>query len=95
MLSYEGKKDNTFWSIIGNFPSLFDLVEQVNEYGSVRWYWDGTREGFIQSVKKELVVMRRSASYFKGKIVLLQKRGNTIVEEDSTNIPNKHKKTIQ
>ena len=73
VISYRGKDAVPFWSTTGNFPSLLNLGTQIREYGSVRLYWGGTRERFIQTVKKWLVSMRCSTSYFKRKMIMVQK----------------------
>ena len=57
----------------GNFVSLLNLREQIEFFGSVRLYWEGSRERFIQVVKAILVSMRRSVSYFVEKMTLIQK----------------------
>ena len=62
-----------FWSTTANFPSLLNLAEQVNNHGRLRWYWDGTRERYIQSVKKILKNLRKSPSYFTRKLEMMQK----------------------
>ena len=72
--SYQGKEKVPFWSTKGNYLSLLNLADQVEEFGSLRWYWDGTRERYIQTVKKDLVAMRRSTSYFNTKMIQIQKR---------------------
>ncbi|KAL7545464.1 hypothetical protein ACHAWF_008818, partial [Thalassiosira exigua] len=42
----------------GIFTSLLNLREQIAYHGDKRWYWEGTRERFIQAVKKMLSSMR-------------------------------------
>ena len=71
--SYQEKKQIPFWSTKENYLSLLNLAEQVAEFRSLRWYWDGTRERYIQTVKKDLVEMRRSTSYFHTKMIKIQK----------------------
>ena len=39
------------WAKKGNFVSLLNLCDQIEFYGSVRLYWEGSRERFIQVVK--------------------------------------------
>ena len=72
-LAYYGRGVTPFWASTGNFPSLLNINSQVSEFGPLRWYWEGTRERFIQTVKKVLVSMRRSASYFSKKLTIVQK----------------------
>ena len=66
-----------FWASTSNFPSLLNLAAQIKKYGPIRWYWEGTRERYIQTVKKVLVSMRKTTSYFVRKMVVMQKL-NTI-----------------
>jgi hypothetical protein len=56
-----------------NFLSLLNLPEQILNYGHLRLYWEGTRERFIQCVKKELKNHRKTTSYLEKKLSLLQK----------------------
>ena len=57
-----------------NFLSLLNLPEQILNYGHLRLYWEGTRERFIQRVKKELKNQRKTrTSYLEKKLCLLQK----------------------
>ena len=53
-LYYDGN-DEPFWSWKSNFVSLLNLASQIAEYGPIRWYWKGTQERYIQTVKKVLV----------------------------------------
>jgi len=71
--SYHDSECEPFWSTTGNFPSLLNLGEQIRKYGPIRWYWEGTRERFIQSVKRVLVSMRKTQLYFSRKLTVIQK----------------------
>ena len=71
--SYYDSNTIPFWASTGNFPSLLNLGEQIGQYGPLRWYWEGTRERFIQSVKKVLISMRKTDSYFARKMIIMQK----------------------
>ena len=62
-----------FWATTSNFPSLLNLAAQIKKYGPIRWYWEGTRERYIQTVKKVLVSMRKTTPYFVRKMIILQK----------------------
>ena len=73
-LYYHDDQD-PFWATTQNFPSLLNLAVQIEKYGPIRWYWEGTRERFIQTVKKVLVSMRKSTSYFVRKMIIMQKLG--------------------
>ena len=67
------KDEEPFWAKTSNFPSLLNLAAQILKYGPIRWYWEGTRERYIQTVKKVLISMRKTNSYFLRKMVLMQK----------------------
>ena len=53
------------WWKRGNFLSLLNLCDQIKSFGSIRWYWDGSRERFIQFVKPFMSNMRNTSSYLK------------------------------
>jgi len=57
-LFYDKDKD-PFWATTSNFPSLLNLAAQIAKYGPIRWYWEGTRQRYIQTVKKVLISMRK------------------------------------
>ena len=71
--SYYERGTDAFWANTGNFPSLLDLAAQIECMESLRWYWEGSNERFIQTVKTVLISMRKNASYFKKKLALIQK----------------------
>ena len=73
-LCLDRNTNTRFWGKSGNFPSLLNLETQVREYGSVRWYWDGLRERYIQMVKVELEAMRKTAKFFKSKLLKIHRR---------------------
>ena len=62
-----------FWANTSNFLSLLNLPSQIDRFGPIRWYLEGTRERFIQTVKKVLVSMRKTTSYFVRKLEIMQK----------------------
>ena len=62
-----------FWANTSNFPSLLNLPAQIKRFGRLRWYWEGTNERYIQTVKKALVSMRKNVSYFERKMEFMQK----------------------
>ena len=66
--SYWKDSVDPFWSTKGNYPTLLCLPFQQRRHGQVRWYWEGTSERFIQTLKKELVSMRRTPEYFGKKM---------------------------
>ncbi|KAL7524808.1 hypothetical protein ACHAWF_002243 [Thalassiosira exigua] len=71
--SYYTSATVPFLAAKGNFISLLNLHDQIARHGPLRWYWEGTRERYIQSVKKVLSSMRKTSSYFERKIVIMQK----------------------
>ena len=73
-LSYFCPSVKTFWANTGNFPTLLCLAEQRRRHGPIRWYWEETSERFIQQLKKVLVAMRRTPTYFAGKMRLMFRR---------------------
>ena len=70
---YYGDSAEAFWLGKGNFMGLLNLGEQIKEYGSLRWYWEGTHERFIQPVKSVLVSLRKGAEYLKKKMRLIHR----------------------
>ena len=71
--SYYNKEVKPFWSNTGNFPTLLCLAEQRRQHGPIRWYWEGTSERFIQKLKKVLTSMRKTTTYFRGKLGIMYK----------------------
>ncbi len=72
-VSYWTRNVEPFWATTGNYPSLLNLEEQIINRGCCRWWWEGTRERFIQTVKEVLVSLRTTSSYYSKKLVLVQK----------------------
>lgn len=56
-----------------NFPSSLNLSAQIKKNGPIRWYWEGTRERYIQNIKKESLSMRKITRYFIRKFEFMQK----------------------
>jgi hypothetical protein len=71
--SHYGLNQEAFIFAKSNFLSLLNLPEQIFQYGHLRLYWEGTRERFIQRVKKELKNHRKTTSYLETKMNFLQK----------------------
>ena len=92
--SYFQKDKTPFWANTGNFPTLLCLGKQVDRFGPVRLYWEGTREIYIQELKKHLVGMRRNPQYFAGKLSLMYRTNvmNWIREEMSRHNANSNDK---
>ena len=66
--AYIMNDDDAFWYTKGNFLSLLNLPQQIAKFGSIRMYWEGSRERSIQQIKPFLMNIRQTASYFKTKI---------------------------
>lgn len=69
----EGDKDDPFWLNKGNFISLLNIPDQIRRFGHIRLYWEGTRERFIQRVKKSLKSIRQTVTYLQKKLAHLNK----------------------
>ena len=53
------------WFAKGNFLSLLNLPDQINTFGHIRNYWEGSRERYIQLVKPFMKNNRSTASYLQ------------------------------
>ena len=62
-----------FWATTNSFSSLLNLPAQIKKYGLIRWYWEGTSERYIQTVKTVLVSMQKTTPYFVRKMEVMQK----------------------
>ena len=88
---YYGQNVEPFWVWKGSFMGLLNLGQQIQTYGNLRWYWEGTHEKFIQPVKTVLVLMREGTYYLEKKFKLIQKLnalhliGDTIREWEDNN----------
>ena len=66
-IGYYGRNSGEFWVNKGNFVSMLNLGEQIENFGPICWYWEGTHGRFIQTVKVVLVSLRKSTSYLEKK----------------------------
>ena len=57
-----------FWYKKSNFLSLLNLPMQIKKFGSIKNYWEGSRERSIQQIKPFLIKMRSSASFYRAKM---------------------------
>ena len=73
MNCFEYNENEPMWWSKSNFISLLNLPDQINFFGPLRFYWDGSRERFIQSVKPWLQHMRQSDSYLVCKLESIHK----------------------
>ena len=54
---------NFMWYNRGNFVSLLNLPNQIYEFGSLRYYQEGSRERFIQLVKPFMKNIKGTSSF--------------------------------
>ena len=62
---------DAMWYTKGNFLSLLNIPSQVSKFGSVRMYWEGSRERSIQQIKPFLINIRQTPSYFSKKLTYM------------------------
>ena len=84
--SYYDPGVEPFWAKTGNFPSLKNLPRQIQYFGPLRWYWEGTRERYIQQVKQVLVSMRKTTSYFEKKLIYLHTANTSMWIKESIEV---------
>ncbi len=89
--------DNTyreFWLAKANFISLLNLPKQIDRLGKLRWYWEGNRERFIQTIKSQVQALRQKYSYYESKLLFIT-RLNTFrwIDQDLFDY-DKEKKTV-
>ena len=56
------------WTSRGNFLSLLNLPLQQQYFGTVRNFWEGERERYIQQIKPLLINLRQSTSFLVTKL---------------------------
>ncbi len=57
-----------FWLSKGNYVTLLNLPEQIEQFGPLRDYWEGTRERYIHLIKRQLTNMRRTYTFMSSKL---------------------------
>ena len=62
------------WYSRGNFLSLLNLPDQIKQFGSIRFYWEGTCERYIQYVKPLMTNMRNTPTYLAKQFHTLQQK---------------------
>ena len=72
-VTFTDSTNGMFWFQRSNFLCLLNLPDQVERYGSVRKYWEGSRERFIQFMKPLMKSTRETASYLKIQLEKLNK----------------------
>ena len=69
--AYLMNDDDAMWFSKGNFLSLLNLPSQIAKFGSLRMYWEGSRERSIQQIKPFLTNIRQTSSYYKTKLTYM------------------------
>ena len=72
-VTFTDSSTDMFWFQRSNFLCLLNLPEQIKRFGSIRNYWEGSRERFIQFIKPLMKSTRETTSYLK---VQLEKLNN-------------------
>ena len=72
-LTFTESDKDMFWFKRSNFLSLLNLAHQVDRFGSVRKYWEGSRERFIQEIKPLMKHTRETTSFLKIQLEKLTK----------------------
>ena len=67
-------KASFMWYKRGNFLSLLNLPDQIKQFGSIRLYWEGTCERYIQYVKPLMTNMRNTPTYLAKQFHTLQQK---------------------
>ena len=67
-VAYKLDDQNPFWFKKGNFLSLLNLPSQIEKFGSLKYYWEGSRERTIQQIKPYLIKTRLTSSFYKAKL---------------------------
>ena len=72
--SVSGIRENKqyIWYDKANFLSILNLPQQIDQFGKIHNYWEGTCERYIQYVKPFLKSVRNSESYLKLQLSNLQ-----------------------
>jgi len=72
--SVSGIRENKqfIWYDKANFLSILNLPQQIDQFGKIHNYWEGTCERYIQYVKPFLKSVRDSESYLKLQLSNLQ-----------------------
>ena len=72
-LTFTDSSNGMFWFQRSNFLCLLNLPKQIERFGSVRKYWEGSRERYIQYIKPLMKSTRETASYLKIQLEKLNK----------------------
>ena len=91
--NFEGSSSEPIWATKGNFLSLLNLHSQVEKFGSIRCYWEGSRERSIQLIKPYLINMRSTTSYYRTKLnhmYVSQTLKNMTMEDDRRMVKTKY-----
>ena len=72
-LTFTESLSGMFWFQRSNFLCLLNLPEQIEQFGDIRKYWEGSRERFIQEIKPLMKATRETTSYLKIQLEKLNK----------------------
>ena len=67
-ITYNLNDRDPFWYKKGNFLSLLNLPSQIEKFGSLKNFWEGSRERSIQQIKPYLIKTRLTSSFYKTKL---------------------------
>ena len=86
-----------FWFTKGNFISLLNLPEQIEQHGKAGYYWGGIFERFIPMPKGYLIGARKNPQLLQKRMILMQRetsinyirtnlRTNAVIENDEDGV---------
>jgi len=75
----KGDERRGFYETTSNFFSLLNCKDLIEQFGSLRYLWEGEDEQFIKCLKKEVATLRHNTNSLKN---LLQKLVTTMVLRD-------------
>ncbi len=57
-----------FWLSNGNYVTLLNLPEQIEQFWPLQDYWEGTREQYIHLIKHQLANMQQPQTFMSRKL---------------------------
>ena len=89
-ITFTESSSGMFWFQRSNFLCLLNLPQQIERFGSIRKYWEGSRERFIQEIKPLMKHTRETTSFLKIQLDKLNKGQLTrqLCKEVQTNVGN-------
>ena len=64
-VTFINTSDDMLWFRRSNFLCLLNLPQQIDHFGSLRKYWEGSRERYIQEIKPLMKHTRETTSFLK------------------------------